>query len=402
MVSDNKSTGSQMPEIITYTLRGNNKTSDEYYQTISSFCDEVLGQAWSQAAELLTSYQAWCGGTLQVPPRSRDEAVLELVSLGVLWRVYIQTAQASKKPARRLLAWLATQRKRNPSLKPAVDWLRGRLGGWLTPPRRPGPPPARVNLKHLDILLEWLQASGEFSEEVRRLADLRNCLADLPLQNFEPALQTIIDLGGWFESRSLEKLGSNTPGVEDFLSRTHPGYGGREDYIFTGRQRVEYHLGMLATEMLNRGFRESFLATDRKIVIVPPCLKARPEDECQATSGPFGERCAHCTPGCRINQVTRLGEKHGFAVFIIPDQLKVFSSEQPDPAGKQSTGLLGVSCTLYNASGGWEMKRLGVPAQGLLLDYCGCIWHWHKDGIPTDFNFQQLLRLVDPPEVRQT
>jgi hypothetical protein len=41
------------------------------------------------------------------------------------------------------------------------------------------------------------------------------------------------------------------------------------------------------------------------------------------------------------------------------------------------------------------MKRLYVPAQGLLLDYCGCKWHWHKDGIPTDINFNQLLRLMD-------
>ena len=39
--------------------------------------------------------------------------------------------------------------------------------------------------------------------------------------------------------------------------------------------------------------------------------------------------------------------------------------------------------------------RLGVPAQGLLLDYCGCIWHWDKKGIPTDINFNQLVRVVE-------
>jgi hypothetical protein len=30
---------------------------------------------------------------------------------------------------------------------------------------------------------------------------------------------------------------------------------------------------------------------------------------------------------------------------------------------------------------------------GVLLDYCGCRYHWHKAGIPTDINFDQLLQV---------
>jgi hypothetical protein len=30
-----------------------------------------------------------------------------------------------------------------------------------------------------------------------------------------------------------------------------------------------------------------------------------------------------------------------------------------------------------------------------LLDYCGCAWHWHKTGIPTDINIGQLLNVLD-------
>jgi hypothetical protein len=58
-------------------------------------------------------------------------------------------------------------------------------------------------------------------------------------------------------------------------------------------------------------------------------------------------------------------------------------------------GVVGVSCPLTNVAGGWETRDLGVPAQGLLLDYCGCPYHWHLDkGIPTDINFEELLRIV--------
>jgi len=383
-----------MPEIITYSLRGDNNNSDEYYRSISSFCDEVLTHAWEQRAGTLDPFLAWCEQTPGVSPRVRAEAVHEMLSLGVFWRVYGQTALSSKPRSRKFFTWLADLRKRSKRLKEGVDRVRGWLGGILihkkaiaytTPP----------SLKGLDILLEWLHVSGDFSEEVGRLSTWRDYLHTLTPQAATQALQEMVDLAGWFKVRSLEVLGVYTENVDVFLSHTHPRYRWREDYIFCGRQRVEYHLNMLGTGMLNRSLRAGFLETHKKIVIVPPCMKAKPEEECQAQMTPYGERCANCTPGCRVNQVTRLGEKQGFEVFIIPDDLKTFSSDSLDHGDRQAIGLVGVSCPLTNTSGGWEMKRLGVPAQGLLLDYCGCIWHWHKDGIPTDVNFNQLLRLMD-------
>jgi hypothetical protein len=65
------------------------------------------------------------------------------------------------------------------------------------------------------------------------------------------------------------------------------------------------------------------------------------------------------------------------------------------PANGGSIGIVGVSCPLTITTGGWETKDLGVPAQGVMLDYCGCPWHWHKEGIMTDINFQQLLQVLD-------
>ncbi|OGN75749.1 MAG: hypothetical protein A2X25_02890 [Chloroflexi bacterium GWB2_49_20] len=384
-----------MPEIITYSLRASHNNSDEYYQTISAFSTEVLAHAFQQVPELLGSFQSWNEHTPHISPRDREETVFELLSLGVLWRVYTPSALASRAGARRFLTWLAVLRKRSDILKPGVDLLRGWLGGLLSLHKKPNHPAVPPTLKNMDVLLEWLRASGEFSEDVKRLKAWREFFASLSPGAVSPALQEAIDLAGWFESHSLERLGEYTGHVETFLSNTHPRYHWREDNLFTGRQRVEYHLNMLGSELLNRSLRAGFLETTGKIVIVPPCLKAQTDEECQAKSTPYGERCANCTPGCRVNQVTRLGEKHGFQVFMIPDQLKVFSGDRPELSPGHSVGLVGVSCPLTNASGGWEIKSLGVPAQGLLLDYCGCSYHWHKVGIPTDINLNQLLRLMD-------
>lgn len=384
-----------MPEIITYSLRASHSNSDEYYQTIAAFSNDVLVHASRQVSELLGSFQSWSEHTLHISPRSRAEAVLELLSLGVLWRVYSPSALASRTGVRRFLTWLAVLRKRNDFLKPGVDVLRGWLGGLLSFHNKPNHPAVPPTLKNMDLLLEWLQASGEFSEEAKRLAAWREYFASLSPLAVSDMLQEAVNLAGWFEARSLEILGEYTGNVETFLANTHPRYRWREDNLFTGRQRVEYHLNMLGSEFLNRSLRAGFLETPKKIVIVPPCLKANSDEECQAKLTPYGNHCANCTPACRVNQVTRLGEKHGFEVFMIPDKLKVFSGDRPELSPGHSVGLVGVSCPLTNASGGWEIKSLGVPAQGLLLDYCGCSYHWHKHGIPTDINFNQLLRLVN-------
>jgi hypothetical protein len=151
---------------------------------------------------------------------------------------------------------------------------------------------------------------------------------------------------------------------------------------------------MVGTEILNRAFRQDFLQTVRKVVLVPPCMRAQPDDQCQARSTSFGARCAGCTPGCRVHQLTKLGDKLGFGVLILPEDLRVFAAGKMSSRNDDKAGIVGISCVLTNAPGGWKTQELHIPAQGVLLDYCGCRNHWHKQGIPTDINTDQLLRVL--------
>ena len=384
-----------MPETITYSLRADQSDSQAYYRVIPVFADEVLTYLEGQARPLLDGIQAWCKKKPGQDKRTPAIAGLELLTLGVLWNTYLPSALASRPAKRKLDAWLYLQRKKNDFLKEVSDHLRGWLGGLF--PLRIGRAGSHVHysLENLAILLDWLASTGEFTEEIRRLRLWQDYLRGLDQADRSPVLQTICQAATWFEKESLSRLGQFTPNIESFLESRHKKYRWREDNLFTGRRRVEYHLNMLAVEVLNRSLRPGFMEAGQRILIVPPCMKAKPDNECQATETPYGERCAVCTPGCRVNQVTKLGEKHGFQVFMIPDDLEKFSDDGQGGGGKAKLGLVGVSCPLTNASGGWQMQRLGVPAQGLLLDYCGCSYHWHKQGIPTDVNFKQLLRLME-------
>jgi hypothetical protein len=385
-----------MPEVITYSLRDGQRRSDEYYRTIADFTDEVLAEAQAQLGPSLTAFRDYVASNGVETPRGRDEYAFELLTLGVLWRTYSARARNLLPRQRRLLDKLVQWRQRYDFWKPAVDSLRGLLAArYLFPHRRPPAYWMAPTLSHLQQILDWLGATGDFKEEIKRLEQWQGYLVRRAGPEANRQLAEVIDFAGWFQGRALEVLGRFTPHVEQFLAETLPDYRWREDGIFCGRQRVEYHMNMVGTEVLNRAFAESFRKTERKVMLLPPCMRAKPDGECKAQMTPYGERCAACTPSCRVHQATKLGEKHGFAVFILPHELSVFSGGKVKPANDGQVGVVGVSCPLTNVTGGWETRDLGVPAQGVLLDYCGCSWHWHlAGGIPTDINFKQVLKLM--------
>jgi len=385
-----------MNEIITYSLRAGEKFSDQYYRDIANFTDHALTEANQRARSIIKEFQGFIQQTGRESLRSQSEYIFEFLTLGVLWNTYGVNAIDSNGLPQRFLAALAAVRKQNESLKPGIDFIRGILATlFLFRQSSDGDKNPAPTLENMDQLLSWLAATGDFTEEVKRFNAWRDFLSTKRHEEVARGLDAAAALADWFQSHSLETLGRYTPNVEEFLVKTHPTYRWREDVIFCGRRRVEYHLNMVGTEIMNRAFRDQFLKTERKVVFVPPCMRAKPDGECKAHPTPFGEHCGACTPTCRVHQVTKLGEKHGFDVFIIPDELSVVSDKKMKTPNSNRLGLVGISCPLTNMTGGWETRRLGIPAQGVLLDYCGCPWHWHKQGIPTDININQLLRVLD-------
>jgi hypothetical protein len=381
-------------DAITFSLRADQTRSDQYYRDIAAFTDEVLARADHDLGTILTALAASEGEAARTAP----EYAFELLTLGALWRVYGQRSLKLARPSQRVLSALAVLRERSSLARPAVDVLRGALATvFLARNGHAVPVPEPPTLAHLDRLIDWLAATGDFEQEVTRLR------AILSIQPTGDQIAAVLALADWFAPRSLDALGRYTANVERFLHETHPSYRWREDVIFCGRARLEYHLNMVGTEIMNRAFRAAFLAAPRKIVLVPPCMRAKTADECQARETPFGEQCAACEPRCHVHQVTQLGKKHGFAVYIMARELTSFSPGEGAQAAMTEFGIVGVSCPLTNAQGGWKAKKLHIPAQGLLLDYCGCVYHWHLDGgIPTAINLRQLMHLLEPESAPET
>jgi uncharacterized protein len=370
-----------MPRTITYSLKLDALASDDYYSAVSAFADDWLAEALSSLTNLVAGF---CEERIQrgVADRSPESCAFDLLALGVLLRQHGRESARLPVWGESLLRGLLTLQERWPQGESLVKAGRGliyRLARLLD--GKPG------RESSLDTLLVWLQATGE-NTQAERFGEWRAFFRVCGLE--QEALERCRCLADDFEVSSRRALGKYTEQVEAFLSGEAFRHRWRYDAALLNRTRLEYHLGMLGNEILNREFRRVFLSSPHKVVILPPCMRAQPESECKAVTTKFGERCAACTPACRIHQVTKLGEKHGFDVFMIPEELRVFGR-----AGNNGgMGVVGVSCVLTNWTGGWDAERINLPAQGLLLDYVGCKYHWDPKGFPTDINLHRLMQIL--------
>jgi hypothetical protein len=368
-----------MTRIITYSLKAGAANSDEYYRAISSFADSWPRETEPKLLDLLDGFRLYRQSRGEAD-RSNTEYMFELLALGVLLREHGDEARHLPDWAKHLMQRLVDLQKRQPQLESLIKFLRGWLG-WVAD-RVPG---EDRNGGALSLMIAWLEANAETSK-AERFGEWREYFEREGNLFTQTAISRCIELADAFAGTSREILGKYTQNVERFLREEAPRYCHRYDACLVSRTRLEYHLGMLGTELLNRAYRQRFRATKRKVVILPPCMCA-PKVACEAVETPFGSKCKACTPTCRVHQITKLGEKRGFSVAMIPDDVKIYGSGKD--AG--SLGLVGVSCALTNWNGGWETP---IPAQGLLLDYVGCKFHWDKDGIPTDTNLKRLQEIL--------
>lgn len=380
---------------ITYSLIENNGESEAFYQKLSAFTDEVLAEMKSLAGSIVDGYISFRKNHGTARLRSREEVCFELLVLGTLWKVYSGDSNELEEVPKQLLTGLSKLRSQGCTLKPGVDFIRGILSTmFLSPDLYDHLYVLDVSMEHLDKLLDWLEATGEFRQEVARLRVWEQYLKTLPDAEAQDILATSITLAAWFEGRSAEVLSRYTQNVDRYLNELRPGHYWREDVIFCGRRRVEYHLNMLGAEIMNRAFREEFLSTPQKAVLIPACMRLLSDDECKGRTVDNSFRCMGCTSECNVFRLTKMGKEHGFHVEVVSHESSISANKAEHPVLNSDTGIVGVACVLNLISGGWLLDSMDIPAQCVLLDYCGCRYHWSREGIPTGINMEQLKRVL--------
>ncbi len=73
-----------MMDVVTYSLKNGQRTSDQFYRDVAAFTDQVVAGA-TALHPIVERYQAYLKASGKEAVRSRDEYVFELAMLGTLW-----------------------------------------------------------------------------------------------------------------------------------------------------------------------------------------------------------------------------------------------------------------------------------------------------------------------------
>jgi uncharacterized protein len=377
---------------ITYCLKNGSKDSEQYYRDIAMLSNEVMQVYDEQAGDMVEEYMAFLVKELPESKRlSRKEYLFEVLMMGVYIREYGGYAMGSNIAAMVLMKSLGNLRRKGGLWKQAADTLRGHQAMKMLMKernRRRFMFPAARNLKHLIL---WLEATAEFGPQVARLRGWHRFFRSLTEIESAIYLSVVAQLADWFAAVAGQTLDKYTSRVTPFLETVHRNYKHREDAISVNKRSVEYHLNMLGAVVMNEVFEKQFQDTTEKVLLVPPCM--RKSKECKSVKSPKGDICLGCDEACAVNRLRQSGMQQDFEVIIMhhaskpPDWLK-------DPEKSKNTGVIGVACPANLITGGWTIEALGVPAQCVVLDHCGCR-HWHPEGIITSLNRQELLRRIN-------
>jgi len=363
------------------------------------FADRLLAEAERRASFLLDQYIAHVQRVLCEAPRGRGEYALDLLMLGLALRRYGRAAKGTSRWAMAAAATLLRVRRFAPCLKPAIDRERGRLFehfGVAKPDttreeRRAGS--EGWTRKELPRLLGWMRATGEFEQETLRLENWQSFLSTMTPEEASHGLEVSLDLFDWFEREAATALGGYTEGVGRFLAGEFARRGQREDRIFCGKSPAEYHLAMIAVEVMNRGLRGQFERMRHKAVLVPGCMRSRDAESCRAREEGTDITCSACDPACTVNRITRQMQELGAKVYIVPHATG-FSRWLERWQREPDTGVTAVACLLNILPGGYEMRDRGIAAQCVPLDYPGCQKHWRIKGISTRLDEEQLVQII--------
>lgn len=250
-----------MDKPITYLLSKTNCTDcTEFYTIVAEHTDCVRAEAQDRRLyKIINQHRKYITINNLENMRSVDEYLLEYLMIGVFWNRYIGNAQALG----RFFYWisLALYNIRQSRLKPLIDFIRGFVTAVV---RQHKIGEGQASFGNFVSLIKWLQATGDFNEEVERFKNWQGFFTNLSEGVSSVYLKNAIDFGHWFQKCSKEKLGKYTKNVANFSLIEYRNYRFREDAIFCGRAEVEYHLNMVGAEIMNRALCADFSNTKAK------------------------------------------------------------------------------------------------------------------------------------------
>lgn len=363
----------------------NGENSLWFYDDLAENVDLLLNAAQEHCAVLLTDYYRYLSEIEK--GKTLEDALADLLIFGVLQNLYSNKHVSMLVMKRQVLELLFHVRSYSAKFKRSSDNLRGKLAYiWLATDKH-------STARHTNQFINWLRATCEYKEEVKRLQLVQACLSKKKnkTENYLDNLQILVQK---FSEISRNKLGIYTTGVQVFRKEALETYKEREDYFLATRQELEYHLNMTCAELLNRSLSKQYLNTDKRILLLPTCMAKSTHCRCTKDGGFLS--CSHCTPDCQISILSKKHQSANRRVILIKHSTGFLKSLECW-SNQSEVGVIGVSCVLNLLMGGYALIRMNIPSQCIFLNSCSCQKHWHTKGVPTAINHKKVAEFMQEP-----
>ena len=368
-----------------FTLFAGSGNSDNYYRDIEIFAIHSETIMEENLASIVEAFEQYCNENAIVLNSAYKELLFEAVLIGSFWNHHGGYAYEASDALISVMKQLARLRKAEGNTGKIADTARGILGLNSMQKEEHKGSFLKPGIEGLQKLTGWMEATGEFQREARVFnkwlpffAETGEGFTFIAICSMRNSAMQIAEIG-------KKLLGKYTAEVSSFQSEIRKTHHLREDGISVNRSEAEYHIAMLGAYFINQEEKEKFLTTSRKVLLVPACMKMAGK-HCKAENKVFGERCTGCQSNCQINQLSAIGKMHQFEVWILKhsSDLSVWQDTL------KNTGIVGAACPATLLAGGYELKRLGIPAQCVVLDHCGCK-HWTENPAPSSINVSELM-----------
>lgn len=116
--------------------------------------------------------------------------------------------------------------------------------------------------------------------------------------------------------------------------------------------------------------RERFEKTKKRALFLPHCSRKFMDNRCKASfnSEIPSYKCGHCSEDCLVNRATKLGEKRGYDVYVLPGGSCILNILKRN----KYEGVVGVACSQEVNLGGEGLKQMGLVGQAVPLIKNGC------------------------------
>lgn len=377
-----------------YNLNSDKNSSDEFYIELGKLSRITYESLQKSLGKEISSYSSYLNEINELY-RSPEEYSIELLTLAMTWREYISAAKSTNSFIPVILIKLYNIRCKYSILKKSVDIIRGLItGAFVYPKLLKNSSDYEYTHDNLLVLINWLDSTGEFSDEVKRFNNWYTFFKKSSELYFKETIKNAMQQLSQFEKQAEVKLGKYASGVKSFHEKLPFNERWREDALFRKKSTITYYINMLASEVMNWGFKKKFLKTKKRIVLAPACMSKEDGHNCARRTIGGDIICSECTDSCHICQLKRMSIENEFELVIVPHSSS-FTKWLKRWENTEECGIIALACPLNIVVGGYQMRELNIPSQCVMLDYSGCGKHWGPDFNATKVNHKRLIKVVE-------